>query len=175
MATHSSILAWKIPMDRGAWRATVHVVSKSQTEQLRTYAHLKHKREHRLKVKNERSSEAGPRMRLGWYNKGATDTQYGCTPVDVWPVIEKYLDPSSLSSAFGQKLLIFLGFQGCKTLLILKRGCSMHIYCLPGHFRTTFYKKALFHLLLVLGSYMKLFVLLQNSVVFFKFRTYFEK
>ena len=28
MATHSSILAWEIPMDRGAWRATVHVVAK---------------------------------------------------------------------------------------------------------------------------------------------------
>ena len=27
MATHSSILAWKIPMDRGAWRATVHGVA----------------------------------------------------------------------------------------------------------------------------------------------------
>ena len=24
MATHSSIVAWRIPMDRGAWRATVH-------------------------------------------------------------------------------------------------------------------------------------------------------
>ena len=24
MATHSSILAWRLPMDRGAWRATVH-------------------------------------------------------------------------------------------------------------------------------------------------------
>ena len=24
MATHSSILAWRIPMDRGAWRATVY-------------------------------------------------------------------------------------------------------------------------------------------------------
>ena len=30
MATHSSILAWKIPMDRGAWRATVLGVLKSQ-------------------------------------------------------------------------------------------------------------------------------------------------
>ena len=29
MATHSSILAWRIPMDRGAWRATVHRVAKS--------------------------------------------------------------------------------------------------------------------------------------------------
>ena len=24
MATHSSIIAWRIPMDRGAWQATVH-------------------------------------------------------------------------------------------------------------------------------------------------------
>ena len=31
MATHPSILAWRIPMDRGAWRATVHGVTKSQT------------------------------------------------------------------------------------------------------------------------------------------------
>ena len=29
MATHSSILAWKIPMDRGPWWATVHGVTKS--------------------------------------------------------------------------------------------------------------------------------------------------
>ena len=31
MATHSSILAWKNPMGRGAWWATVHGVTKSQT------------------------------------------------------------------------------------------------------------------------------------------------
>ena len=31
LATHSSILAWKIPMDRGTWRATVPGVAKSQT------------------------------------------------------------------------------------------------------------------------------------------------
>ena len=31
MTIHSSILAWTIPLDRGAWRATVHGVAKSQT------------------------------------------------------------------------------------------------------------------------------------------------
>ena len=31
MATHSSILAWRIPMDRGAWWAIVHRVTKNQT------------------------------------------------------------------------------------------------------------------------------------------------
>ena len=31
MATYSSILAWRIPMDRGACWATVHGVAKSQT------------------------------------------------------------------------------------------------------------------------------------------------
>ena len=30
-ASHSSILDWIIPMDRGAWRAAVHEVTKSQT------------------------------------------------------------------------------------------------------------------------------------------------
>ena len=31
MATYSSILAWRIPMDRGAWCATVNRVAKSWT------------------------------------------------------------------------------------------------------------------------------------------------
>ena len=31
MATHSRILAWRFPMDRGAWWATVHGVEKSRT------------------------------------------------------------------------------------------------------------------------------------------------
>ena len=31
MATHSSILVWRIPMNRGAWWAAVHGVTKSQT------------------------------------------------------------------------------------------------------------------------------------------------
>ena len=30
MATHSSILAWRIPMDRGAWRVTVRGVAQSR-------------------------------------------------------------------------------------------------------------------------------------------------
>ena len=32
MATYSSILAWRIPMGRGSWWATVHEVTKSQTQ-----------------------------------------------------------------------------------------------------------------------------------------------
>ena len=32
MATHSSILAWSISMNREAWWATVHGVTKSQTQ-----------------------------------------------------------------------------------------------------------------------------------------------
>ena len=31
MTTNSSILAWRIPMDRGTWWATVHGVAKSWT------------------------------------------------------------------------------------------------------------------------------------------------
>ena len=32
MTIHSSTLAWRIPMDRGAWRATVHGVAKRWTQ-----------------------------------------------------------------------------------------------------------------------------------------------
>ena len=32
MATHSGILAWRFPMDRRAWRATVHGVTKTQIQ-----------------------------------------------------------------------------------------------------------------------------------------------
>ena len=42
MATHLSILAWKNPMDRGAWWATVHRVAESQTrrKQVSMHAHM---------------------------------------------------------------------------------------------------------------------------------------
>ena len=33
MATHSSLLAWRIPMDRGTWQATVHEVTESDTSE----------------------------------------------------------------------------------------------------------------------------------------------
>ena len=41
VATHSSILGWRIPMDRGAWRATIHGFAKNliQLKQLSTHAY----------------------------------------------------------------------------------------------------------------------------------------
>ena len=43
MATHSSILAWRIPTDRGGWWATVHGVAKSRdmTDRLSTAQHAR--------------------------------------------------------------------------------------------------------------------------------------
>ena len=42
MATHSSILAWKNPTDRGAWWATVHGVAESDmTEYTHTFVQNK--------------------------------------------------------------------------------------------------------------------------------------
>ena len=39
MATHYSILVWKIPMDRGGWQATGHGVAKSRTRLKRLSMH----------------------------------------------------------------------------------------------------------------------------------------
>ena len=38
LVPHSSMLAWRILMDRGTWRATVHGVTKSDTTEL-THTH----------------------------------------------------------------------------------------------------------------------------------------
>ena len=42
MATHSSILAWRIPRDKGAWRATVHGVTKRWTQLSHETQHTTH-------------------------------------------------------------------------------------------------------------------------------------
>ena len=41
MATHSSIVVWRIPVDTAAWQATIHRVQKSQKrlKQLSMHAH----------------------------------------------------------------------------------------------------------------------------------------
>ena len=43
MVIHSSIFAWRIPMDRGAWWATVHrvVQSRIRVKQLSMRVHLR--------------------------------------------------------------------------------------------------------------------------------------
>ena len=43
MATYSSVLAWRISMDGGAWRATVRGVTKLDTTKQLSTAHSKHK------------------------------------------------------------------------------------------------------------------------------------
>ena len=41
MATHSSVLAWRIPIYRGAWQTIVHRVAKpDKTEQLSTHSDI---------------------------------------------------------------------------------------------------------------------------------------
>ena len=40
MATHSSVLAWRVPMDRGAWQATDHGVTESDTTEQLSPAHM---------------------------------------------------------------------------------------------------------------------------------------
>ena len=39
METHSNIIAWRIPMDRGAWQAIVHGVVESDTTEQLSIAH----------------------------------------------------------------------------------------------------------------------------------------
>ena len=63
-ATHSSILAWGIRMDRGAWWATVHRVTKSQArlKHLSIHAHIHEhgKRFEKCLIKLVRDFPSGP-------------------------------------------------------------------------------------------------------------------
>ena len=69
MATHSSVLAWRIPMDRGAWWATVHGVAKSWTGLSNFIFTL---RQH---IKEQRHYFA---------NKGPSSQSYGFSSSHVW-------------------------------------------------------------------------------------------
>jgi len=40
LATHSSTLAWRIPMDRGAWWATIHGIAASETTEATEHASI---------------------------------------------------------------------------------------------------------------------------------------
>ena len=52
MATHSSILAWRIPMDRGAWQAIVHRVAKLDTSEWWSTAQHMHACTYKLKSRD---------------------------------------------------------------------------------------------------------------------------
>ena len=67
MITYSSILAWRIPMDRGAWWATVHGVSTSQTRLSDKAQHMGYKRASQvILVVKDLSASAGDVRDLGW-------------------------------------------------------------------------------------------------------------
>ena len=63
MAIHSSTLAWRIPMDRGAWWATVHGVTRSMTEWLST-AHV-------VFISKELSTRRAKRDRISYFQRGS--------------------------------------------------------------------------------------------------------
>ena len=63
MATHFSILDWRIPMDRGAWLATVQGVAKRQTQQLLSTAHR------RSGEAAEKSNPLSKERRLHWHRR----------------------------------------------------------------------------------------------------------
>ena len=72
MATHSSILAWRIPVDRGAWQVTIHVPYKEScqesytTEQLSTAQHTQISSETLISLLNYKTHMFNTYPR-GWY------------------------------------------------------------------------------------------------------------
>ena len=63
-ANHSSIRAWEIPMDRGAWQATLHEVTKSQSQ-------LNNSAQHRWAVSAQVQPGEGSLCRVSHWRTGA--------------------------------------------------------------------------------------------------------
>jgi len=57
MATHSCILAWRIPMDRGAWRAIAHGVTRVGHNLATKPPQLTWNQNLQISMPNERNSE----------------------------------------------------------------------------------------------------------------------
>ena len=66
MATYTSIIAWRIPMDRGAWRAAVHRVAKGQTRLKRLNTHSQGRWKKKISRSDHKNSECNN------HNKKAT-------------------------------------------------------------------------------------------------------
>ena len=83
MATHSSILSWRVPKDRGAWWATVHWVAKSWTRMRDSAQHSTEKEleelKSLLKVKEE-SEKAGLKLNIQKTKIMASD------PITSWQI-----------------------------------------------------------------------------------------
>ena len=62
MATHSSILAWEIPMDRGAWWATVHKVRHNWSNLACTHSFTTFSQQFLLKLQMPVTSEDRPQL-----------------------------------------------------------------------------------------------------------------
>ena len=78
MAAHSSILAWRIPMDRGAWQAAVHGVTKSRTRRKRLSTHEGSPAEQEASYRHKWAA-AGPRPCAPRSDTAAPHCPAGCT------------------------------------------------------------------------------------------------
>ena len=79
MATHSNILAWSIPVDRGAWRATAHGLAQSWTQ----LNQLRPKQDLRGGCKSESVSLPHP-THCNWGNGSLESAKLGRHPQEIF-------------------------------------------------------------------------------------------
>ena len=120
MAPHSSTLVWKIPMDRGAWWAAVHGVTKSRT-QLSHFTFIFHFHALEKEMTTHSSvlawripgtGESGGLLSMGWHRVGHDWSDLAAAAAAL-TFIKRLFISSSLSairmvSSAYLRLLIFL-------------------------------------------------------------------
>ena len=129
MATHSRVLAWRIPVDRGAWWAAVHGVAQSRTGLkrlsgssslfLREAPHLPPTQTARLQ------SPLGPG--LLWV-LSAEWTSCGGHPLPSWSVLHAVLRVSGLIPAHPHHTREPV-LHVCVSIAALHRGSELSLEC----------------------------------------------
>ena len=118
MAIHSSILAWRILIDRGAWWATFHGVTESDVTEQLTTAHIY----------------------LRWLNH-VLQNLYVEAPIPTWHYLATYALSHSLDLICSclphsaSATLAFLGFRS-STRIYLCLTLHTHIHTKKDHLRT---------------------------------------
>ena len=110
MATYSSILIWRIPMDRGAWQTAVHRVAKS-------WARLKQLSTCSMHNAHTYTSLGAEYILSNWENRAYQESHHKCLQPEEWEPSLHLKDAQALlvseSWTSSHWCLVFFGLHAC--------------------------------------------------------------
>ena len=141
MATHCSILAWRIPMARGAWWATVLGVAKSQTRLSDEAEHSTARQPMCCQPEQSRAQASRWTLQGHWHAREWVCLLCKLDCIDVSFVNNSQMSPNKLSKIWLTMLRVFLLLRSINTLLYPGEFRFMHemlVSALAQHYAFSF-------------------------------------